>query len=176
MRLSLFILMVFVAPAAAEPQAVKVRVTGLFAPDRADDLRRLLRQWPELELASLDFDRAEVVFKFDPAKGFPGAKPADLPARLDDKIRGASHGTLGVKPATTVPHDQLRRIEIPVAGLDCKACCLAAYEAVARIDGVEQATASFREGKVTALIDPKRTNREALETSLRERGVVVTKP
>jgi copper chaperone CopZ len=176
MRLPLFVLLVFVAPAAAEPQAVKVRVTGLFAPDRADDLRRLLRQWPELELASLDFDHAEAVFKLDPAQVFPGAKPTDLPARLDDRLRGGSHSTFGVKPATAVPRDQLRRIEIPVAGLDCKACCLAAYEAVARIDGVEQATASFQEGKVTALIDPKRTSREALETSLRERGVVVTKP
>jgi hypothetical protein len=30
-----------------------------------------------------------------------------------------------------VARDTLRPVEIPVAGLDCKACCLAAYEEAA---------------------------------------------
>jgi copper chaperone CopZ len=65
---------------------------------------------------------------------------------------------------------------IPAAGLDCKACCLAAYEAVAAIDGVEQATASFKEGKITALIDPARTDPAKLEDALRKKGVSLGKP
>ena len=42
-----------------------------------------------------------------------------------------THHTFGVKPRRTVPRDKLQQVVIPVAGLDCKACCLAAYEAVA---------------------------------------------
>ena len=48
---------------------------------------------------------------------------------------------------------------------------LAAYEAVYKLDGVERATASFREGRVTALIDPSKTDRKALEDALKKRGV-----
>ena len=53
-------------------------------------------------------------------------------------------------------------VVIPAAGLDCKACCLAAYETISGIDGVEQATASFKEGRITALIDPLKTDRAKL--------------
>ena len=58
----------------------------------------------------------------------------------------------------------------------CKACSLGAYEAIAGIDGVEQATTSFKEGKVTALIEPTKTDHAKLEDGLRKRGVTVTKP
>ena len=47
---------------------------------------------------------------------------------------------------------------------------LAAYEAVANIDGVEQATASFKDGRVTALIDPTKTDRAKLEDALKKKG------
>jgi copper chaperone CopZ len=63
-----------------------------------------------------------------------------------------------------------------VLGLDCKACALAAYESIAKIDGVEQATASFRDGLVTARIDPARTSRAALEEILKKRGVTLKGP
>ncbi len=79
--------------------------------------------------------------------------------------------TNGVQPRRTVPRDKLTRVVIPIAGLDCKACGLAAYEAVAKIDGVEQAAASFREGRLTALIDPAKTNREQLEDALKKKQV-----
>jgi len=67
------------------------------------------------------------------------------------------------------------RLVIPAGGLDCKGCCLAAYEAGAGIDGVMQATASFKEGLVTALIDPTKTNRAKLEDALRAKGVQLGK-
>ena len=67
-------------------------------------------------------------------------------------------------------------IEISVAGLDCKACCLAAYEAIYRLEGVEMATASFHEGRVTALTDPEKTDRARLEAALKQRGVTLKMP
>ncbi|HTU22227.1 MAG TPA: hypothetical protein VMG10_29580 [Gemmataceae bacterium] len=45
-----------------------------------------------------------------------------------------------------------------------------------RIDGFETATASFREGRMTALIDPAKTNRATLEAALKKRGVDVKAP
>ena len=42
--------------------------------------------------------------------------------------------------------------------------------------GVAQATASFREGRITALIDPAQTNRAALETALKQRNVELKSP
>jgi hypothetical protein len=36
------------------------------------------------------------------------------------------------------PAEKLTRIEIAVAGLDCKACSFVAYQSVAKIDGVRQ--------------------------------------
>ena len=62
-------------------------------------------------------------------------------------------------------------IEIPIVGLDCRACSLAVYEMVYRLKGVELATASFKDGKVTALIDPQKTNRTALEMALKSKQV-----
>ncbi len=71
------------------------------------------------------------------------------------------------------PREELEAIEIPVAGLDCKGCAFGAYKAVIEIEGVEQATASFKLGLIRAWIDPARTNRPALEDALRRRQVEV---
>jgi copper chaperone CopZ len=162
-------------PAAATQQFTH-RVTGLFSRDREADLRAALKELPGIELISLDFDHSEAVFSYDPAKAFAGTKPDKIIERFDQQLRGASHHTLGIKPLCTTPRDKLERIEIPVAGLDCKACCLAAYEIMAKQDGVEQATASFKEGTITALIDPAKTEQGKLEAVLKERGVTLTKP
>ena len=158
--------------AAADPPGLKVRVTGLFAPSREKDLREALADWPEVKIASLDFDCAEVVLAFDSEKLFPKAKPADVIARLDERVRNLTNHTFGIKAVSAVPKEKLVRVEIAAAGLDCKACCLAAYEIVAKIDGVEQATASFKEGRITARIDPAKTEKAKLEAALKERGVL----
>jgi len=104
---------------------------------------------------------------------FPNVKPADVLTRLDERVRTFSNYTFGLKPLSATPPEQLKRIEIPVAGLDCKPCCLAAYEIVAKIDGVEQATASFKDGRITALIDPAKTDKPKLEAALKQRGVTL---
>jgi hypothetical protein len=156
-----------------KPQRFTYRVTGLFAPDRVADLKSVFAELTDLTLVAVDFDDAEITVEYAPAKAFPGAKRVELVERLDQKVRLATRGTFGVKPRRTVPREKLERVVIPVAGLDCKACSLAAYEIVAKIDGVVQATASFKEGKVTALIDPAKTDQAALEAALRKRNVAV---
>jgi copper chaperone CopZ len=157
----------------AAPQPAKHRVTGLFSPDRENDLRETVKKLPDVKLVSIDFKSGEATFEYDADKLLNRPKPEEILQRFDDLLRSASNYTFGIRPLSAVPKDKLNRVEIPVVGLDCKACCLAAYESIYKIDGVEQATASFKEGLVTALIDPDKTNRAALETALKSRGVTL---
>jgi len=160
----------------AKPERFTYRVLGLFSPAREAALREAFKELPGIALVSVAFDDAEIVVEFVPAKAFPGAKPEQVVERLDQQLRTATHATFGVKPPRTVAKDKLQQVVIPAAGLDCQACCLAAYEAIAGLDGVEQATASFKDGRVTARIDPAKTDRAKLEDALRKKGVVVGKP
>lgn len=155
----------------AKPEQVKHQVTGLFMKDREQDLRDVVDKIPHLKLVSVDFASAEAVFEYDAKQAFPGAKPDQIVARLDNLLRNHSSSTFGAKPLCGIPADKLQVVEIAVVGLDCKACTLAAYESVYKLDGVERATASFRDGKVTAFIDAAKTNRETLEGALKKRGV-----
>ena len=166
--------MILCGPAWAEP--IKHQFTGLFSADREQDLREAFTKIPDIKLVSVDFKNAEATLEYDRAKLFPNAKPEQVIQRLDDLVKSASNHTFGVKPLRTVPREKLRLIEIPIAGLDCKGCCLAAYDAIARLEGVEIATASFREGRVTALINPDKTNRTRLEDALKQRGVSLKTP
>jgi copper chaperone CopZ len=161
--------MMLCMPVRAE--TAKHQVTGLFMRNREQDLREAVAQIPNIKLVSIDFNNAEATFDYDPAKAFPGAKPDQVIQRFDNLLKSASNHTFGIKPLRNVPLQKLQLIEIPVAGLDCKACCLAAYEAVYKLEGVERATASFRDGRVTVLIDPEKTGRSQLEAALKKRGV-----
>lgn len=155
---------------------MKHQVTGLFSTDREEDLRAVAAKLEGIQLVSIDFTNSEAAFQYDAAKVFPGAKPEQIDGRLDQLLRQASRDTFGIKPLRALPLDKLTLIEIPVAGLDCKACCLAAYESIYRIEGVERATASFRDRLVTAHIDPAKTDRAKLESALKERGVQLSAP
>jgi hypothetical protein len=161
---------------APRPERLTFRLIGLFAPDRVKDLREAFATVANVKLVDVDFDFAEITVEFVPGEAFPGTAPKDFPAALDGKLGHASNYTFRVKPRSTFPRAKLETVVIPVAGLDCKACALGAYEAVARIDGVEQATASFKDRKVTARIDPARTNKAALEAALRRAEVQVPGP
>ncbi|MBL8798414.1 MAG: hypothetical protein JNM56_31250 [Planctomycetia bacterium] len=168
------LLAVTTSSADEKPPAVKTakhQVTGLFMKEREQDLREIIEQLPQIKLGSIDYAHAEAVFEYEPAKAFPGAKPEQIVERFDNLLRGASKSTFGIKPLRTMPLDKLQRVEIPIAGLDCKACCLAAYESVYKLPGVESATASFRDGLLTALIDPEKTDRAKLEEALKKRGI-----
>jgi hypothetical protein len=158
-------------PAQAQP--VKHQITGLFVPERAQDLRDAFAKIPDIKLVSIDFKNAEVTLDYDVAVVFPKMKSEQLLQKLDNLLRTASGHTFGVKPLRTVPLEKLMYVEIPVGGCDCKACTLAAYEAVYKLDGVEVATASFRTGRVTAWIDAAKTDRTKLEAALKKKGVEV---
>lgn len=164
------------AKPADGPQQVVHRVTGLFSPDREADLRKALEKVTGVRLVSLDFDHAEATFEYHVAGTFPGATPEQVVEQFNNLLRQASNHTLGIKAVCTVSRDQLIRIEIPVAGLDCKACCLAVYEILAQQDGVEQAGVSLKDGRTTALINPAKTDRPKLEAALREREVPIKEP
>lgn len=155
----------------AELQPIKHRVTGLFSPDRQNDLREVLKKLPDMKLVSIDYRNSEATFLYDADKMFNRPKPEQISERFDNLLRSVSNSTFGIRPLCATPKDKLEFIEIPIVGLDCKGCCLGAYEAIYRLEGVEQATASFRDGLVTAWIDPKKTNRAALEDALKKRNV-----
>lgn len=157
----------------AEKQNGTFQVTGLFAPSRENDLKTVFATLSDLQLKSIDFANAEITVEFDPSKAFPGAKPEQYVERLDNLVRNASRYTFGIQPRRKMPLDQLTRIEIPAAGLDCRACELAAYEMVYKLPGVEMATANFREGRVVVYVRADVTDRMKIETVLRERGVTL---
>jgi copper chaperone CopZ len=174
------VILIAAAPATAavtgflpnQPQRVRHRITGLFSPARVDDLRETFERLPDVKLISVDYDSAEAVVEYVPAKAFPGAKnPDEIVKQFDNKLRSVSYGTFGVKPLLSVPKEKLERIEIGIIGHECKGCCLATYEAVYKLDGVERVTVSFKEGHVIALVDPEKANRARLEEALMKRGV-----
>src|SRR5262245_31298410 len=170
------ILCIMILSPHAHGETIKHQITGLFSPDREQDLRDVVAKIADVKLMKVDVENAEAKFEYEPMKLFPGAKPEQFLQRFDNPLRSASTHTFGVKPLRTTPLDKLQLIEIGVAGLDCKACCLAAYEAIAKLDGVERATASFREGRITALIDPSKIDRAQLEAALKKRGVQMKAP
>jgi copper chaperone CopZ len=159
--------------ASAGEVTASYQVTGLFCKERVADLKEVVGKIPGVKLVSVEYDSAEATFRYDPKEAFPGAKPEDVVKHLDNKVRQTSTHTFGVRPLSKTARDKLKLVEIKVAGCDCKACSLAAYEAVYQLEGVERATASFREGRVTALIDPARTDRAKLKAALQRRGVTV---
>jgi copper chaperone CopZ len=166
--------------ASAQEKTPKVerltyRVTGLFSPEREKDLRSAFQGLADFKLIDVNYADAEITIEFAPAKLFPGQKPERVTELVEEKVRSATNHTFGVKPRRTIPRDKLKEVTIPVAGCDCKACNLATYEAVSGIDGVFQATANLKEGRVTALIDPSKTDQGKLEESLKKRGVAVGK-
>ena len=155
------------------PQEVKHQVTGLFCPERVEDLHKAAKQLTNIELVSVDYAKAEAVFRYDPAQVFNNATPEKIVEQFDNQLRNASRHTFGIKPLCTTPRDQLQFVEIPVVGLDCKACSLGAYEILYKLEGVEQATASFKTGLVTAWIHSSKTDRKSLEETLVKRNVTL---
>jgi copper chaperone CopZ len=158
----------------AESKLVKHQITGLFCPEREKDFKDLCaRKLARFKLVNLDYENAEAMFDYDPAKEFPGANAEQVIERFDNEVRNASRHTFGAKALRTTPKEKLKLVEFAIVGLDCKACSLAVYEIIYRLKGVEQATASFKLGKATALIDPEKTDRAEIEKALKDRGVTV---
>jgi copper chaperone CopZ len=158
---------------AEELPIAKHQVTGLFSKERIPDLQKTILKLPGIELVKVQFATAEAEFRYNAAKVFPNTPPEKITERFDNMLRDASRHTFGIKPLCATPRDKLQLVEIPVLGLDCKACCLAAYEAVYKLEGVEQATASFKDGLVTAWIYPETTDADKLKAALKQRNVTL---
>jgi copper chaperone CopZ len=156
---------------------ITYRVIGLFSKDREKALRSGFDDLaPDFKLTSVNFDEAEITVEFSPAKLWPGQKPERVAELVNDKVRQATSHTLGVKSRRDIARDKLKTVTIQARGCNCAACNLAAYEIVAAVDGVYQATASFKEERITALIDPTKADQAKLEEALRKRGVDVGPP
>jgi copper chaperone CopZ len=158
----------------AEEQTGTYRLIGLSAPERESDLREVMKTVPDVTFVSLDAAKAEVTLRFEAEKLFPPTKAKQPPAadkitaRLDTLIGTASTRTFGITERSTVPADKLTKVEIPIGVLDCKGCRYAAYQAIAKLEGVERATVSATPSAVIAWIDATKIKRDALEDALKK--------
>lgn len=154
-----------------------LRVVGLFEPERQSALTAALGQIPEVRLERLNVELAEITLAYDPqSRLLKNARPEQIRERIQNRLQQLTAGTFGVKDPSPLAREQWERIEIPIFGLDCQSCTFAAYEGLMRTEGVEQATASFRDSLAVVWIDPTRTNRMVLEQALLQRGVTLTPP
>ena len=167
----------------AEEQTGTYRLLGLSAAEREADLREVMQAVPDVALVSLDAAKAEVTLRYELEKLFPTAKPKQPPApekiteRLSSLIGQASKNTFTVTARSTVSADKLTKVEILIGVLDCKGCRYAAYQSVAKLDGVERATVSATPSAVIAWIDAAKTKREVLEDALKKARVdLLNKP
>jgi hypothetical protein len=150
-----------------------------------DDLHQKVRQLVEdpkneaagVKLLQVDFDRATAVFGYDDTgKFFKNRKPAEVLDRINSLLRHESKGSLTLEMPDGLDPARLRCEKIPVAGHACRGCDFGLYRIVSAVSGVDRAVSSFKEGHVTAWIDPEVTNREALIAALRKREVEVLEP
>jgi hypothetical protein len=166
----------------ADEQTTTHRIIGLFEPDRQEDLRECVKTMPEVEITSLDYDTAEITFRYDVTKLINGYNPKKPPTaeaitkRLDELLRAASNGTFTLQPPATIPKDKLESVAINVGILDCKGCRYAAYLAVAKLDGVERATITPETHTLSVWIDPARTKRTTLEDALKKVHIELAVP
>lgn len=170
-------LLTLARPSANAAEAAHTyRLRGLFQPDRVDDLRAAVGRLDGVKLGGASYAQGEATFVFDPEKVFPNVRfksPEQLMTTFGQKLRQETRGTFEIIPRGTVPPEKLVEVRIPVLGLDCRGCSYGAYLAVIKVEGVEWAAASFKDGLVTARIDPDRTNRGALEAALEKARVTL---
>src|SRR5687768_8948290 len=109
------------SPAPPKTERITYRLTGLFSKEREKDLRAGFEDLaPDFKLISVSFEEAEITVEFSPAKLWPGQKPDRVTELVNDKVRGATGHTFGVKTRRDIPKDKLKRVEISARGCDCK--------------------------------------------------------
>jgi len=161
------------------------RIFGLSDPGRELDLREQLKAVPEVELVAIDLETAEAIFRYDETKLLPDAKkpptPEAIAKRLDELVKTASknpvsgHVTFSLKALSSVPKDQLQKIEIQLGLPDCKGCRYTAYLACAKLDGVENVI--VRETSlVTAWVQSSMITRDALIDALKKVRIGLSSP
>jgi copper chaperone CopZ len=155
------------------PQQFKYRVVGLFCPEREEHLREAFARLPKMRLIAVDYEAAEITVEYDPAQLWPGEKPERFVELFGNELANVTRHTFRAKPLRVKPLDQLKRVQIRVAGLDCLGCSYGAYRMIYELPGVETATADFKRGVVTALIDPEKIDQPQLEAALQKGGVEI---
>jgi len=185
MKIFLLILLLDARIVIAGEVTVQFRISGLFQPDRIEDLRRQagtlrgneMDSPGEVRLTDVNYETAVATFAYDPeAKPFKGAKADKVFERIGNLLRGATKNTFNIFPVSALKPEEQKSERIAVAGLDCKGCAYGAYRAVATIDGVERATVDFKQGRFTAWIDPAKTNRDALIAAFKKARIEVVEP
>jgi copper chaperone CopZ len=174
-RLAALLWYVFASGALGQEAEHRYRLTSLFDPERADDFRAFMGEnFPEVKVLELSVELGEVTLVFDPRKLKP-FQPAGTPEvarqRLSFLMRGASRGMFDVLPVLDVPLEEMAEARIPVQGLDCRGCSYGAHLAIARLEGVAQATASFKLGEVRVRFDRRKTSLQALEETLSTKSI-----
>jgi len=169
-----FLSLALVATSQAAEATVQYRIFGLFDPQRAEALRTQIASFEDVRLVAVDYERGIGTFAY-PEEKFPNAaaKPEMLERGIRERFDRAAKGSFRILPLSTFPREKWQEVRIAVAGHDCKGCNFGLYRAVASLDGVERAVASFKEGHVTAWIDPGKTNRQTLVDELRKRDVTL---
>lgn len=163
-----------IGAALADEAEFQFRVTSFFIPEREATVREAFESIHEsLEVVDLDFETAVATLRFDPAVVVEraGDNEENQRALLSQMLRGSTRGVVDVLPISAVPNEQIEEVVIPVAGLDCIGCSYAAYEAVRRVEGVEYAIASFRDGRVLARFDREKTSEEQLLAELMKKRI-----
>jgi len=168
--------MLSAAPARGAETEHAYRMLGLFQEDRQDDLGEVIDQLDGIELVAVDHRTGRVRFRYDQEALFPNKTAEQVVQQLDRLIRSGSRGTFRVTEVPDTRRSELKRVEIEIVGLDCRGCSYAAYLAIYEIEGVDNAIASFKAGKVVAWIDPDKTDRETLEKALTDEGVKLKQP
>jgi copper chaperone CopZ len=148
---------------AKPPTTATFKILGLCYPERVEDLRAVMRGREDIQLVSVDYEHGLATFSVDHGK---------VSSENIGNIIGAKG--FGIRPESHVPADHLVRVDIGVIGLDCKGCALGTYNAIGSIDGVERATVSYKEGRVTAFIDSSKTSQMVLEEALKKANVTLT--
>ena len=155
---------------------IRLTVLGLYSPERVPVFRDAVARLPGVRVLDLDPDTAQATVAVAPTGELRNAPPREVAERLNVAMRKATHAQFGFRLPPQVPSDRLRRVEIRVQGIHCEACNLGIYESFMRVPGVAHATASLRDGVVTALIDPSKTDRKKLVELLQKLSLDVLDP
>ena len=166
------------AAAATTTATATYRVVGLFEPEREQDLKEVIKILPALDLVSLNYETTEATFRYDVSKLINAYNPKKPPnpetieKNIDNLLRNASNGTFTLKPGPPLSKDKLQDVKLEVGILHCRGCRYGAYQVVAKVEGVEQATITPN-GQLTAWIDKAKTNQGAIEEALKKARIDV---
>jgi cation transport ATPase len=167
-------LLCMVPAALAADDAIVAHVHGLFQPEREQELRTLLAKLPGVQVQHVELKTARITFTCDPAiPEFRGQTPERQLALVNERVREASQHTFQLQPLGDRAPETWQEVHLRVAGLDCRGCAFAAYLVAMKVDGVQHALVSFRDGSLRAWYDAAKTSPVELTKALRQAQVDV---